>query len=124
VADSDPEPDRDRRHDGDCQGRSDDHQAAQDSQGCRRRHPRGYAGGQEGRPRSDFKKGTKWVKAKTASATVTAPGTYSWKHKPLKKGAFRVKASIATTRDVQGPKDGVQDAQGEMKPLPAAAAGR
>jgi hypothetical protein len=47
--------------------------------------------------RVDFKKGTKWVKAKTASATVTATGTYSWKYKPLKKGTFRVKASIATT---------------------------
>ena len=47
--------------------------------------------------RVDFKKGTKWVKAKTASATVTATGTYSWKYKPMKRGTFRVKASIATT---------------------------
>ena len=47
--------------------------------------------------RVDLKKGSKWVKAKTAKATVTATGTYSWKYKPLKKGTFRVKASIATT---------------------------
>jgi hypothetical protein len=47
--------------------------------------------------RVDFKKGTKWVKAKTASATVTTLGAYSWKYKPLKKGTFRVKASIAAT---------------------------
>jgi hypothetical protein len=47
--------------------------------------------------RVDLKKGKKWVKAKTAKATVTATGTYSWKYKPLKKGTFRVKASIAGT---------------------------
>ena len=50
--------------------------------------------------RVDFKKGAKWVKAKTASATVTATGTYSWKYKPLKKGTFRVKASIAAKTGV------------------------
>ncbi len=50
--------------------------------------------------RVDFKKGTKWVKAKTASATVTATGAYSWKYKPLKKGTFRVKASIAAMTGV------------------------
>ena len=44
--------------------------------------------------RVDFKKGTKWVKAKTANAIVTAAGAYSWKYKPLKKGTFRVRASI------------------------------
>jgi hypothetical protein len=47
--------------------------------------------------RVDFKKGTKWVKAKTATATVTAAGAFSWKYKPLKKGTFRVKASVAAT---------------------------
>ncbi len=50
--------------------------------------------------RVDFKKGTKWVKAKTASATVTKTGTYSWTYKPLKKGTFRLKASIAARAGV------------------------
>ena len=53
--------------------------------------------GQKVALRVDLKKGTKWVKAKTATATVTAAGAYSWKYKPLKKGTFRVKASVAAT---------------------------
>ena len=47
--------------------------------------------------RVDIKKGTKWVKTKVVSRTVTTTGAYSWKYKPLKRGAFRVKASIAAT---------------------------
>ncbi len=46
---------------------------------------------------AQLKKGTKWVKAKTASATITSTGAYSWKYKPAKKGAYRMKASIAKT---------------------------
>ena len=47
--------------------------------------------------RVDFKKGAKWIKAKTGSATVAASGAYSWTYKPGKKGTFRVTASIAKT---------------------------
>ena len=61
--------------------------------------------------RVDFKKGTKWVKAKTASATVTALGAYSWKYKPLKKGTFRVKTSVAKTATGQGLEDCIQAVQ-------------
>ncbi|MEI6451967.1 MAG: carboxypeptidase-like regulatory domain-containing protein [Actinomycetes bacterium] len=44
-----------------------------------------------------MKKGSAWVKAKTASATITSTGAYSWKHKPTKKGAYRVQAKTAKT---------------------------
>ena len=37
------------------------------------------------------------MKAKTAAATISATGSYSWKYKPAKKGAYRMKASIAKT---------------------------
>jgi hypothetical protein len=43
------------------------------------------------------KAGTKWVAAKSATATVTSAGAYSWKYKPLKKGSYRVRASIAAS---------------------------
>ena len=44
---------------------------------------------------AQLKKASKWVKAKTASATITATGAYSWKYKPAKKGAYRIQAAIA-----------------------------
>jgi hypothetical protein len=43
------------------------------------------------------KAGTKWVKAKSAGATVSATGAYSWSYKPTKKGTYRTTASIAAT---------------------------
>jgi hypothetical protein len=44
------------------------------------------------------KVGAKWVKAKTVACTVNATsGAYSYVYKPLKKGAYRVKTSIAKT---------------------------
>ena len=46
---------------------------------------------------AQLKKGTKWVKAKTSSALITSTGAYSWKYKPAKKGAYRMKGAIAKT---------------------------
>ena len=46
---------------------------------------------------AQLKKGKKWVKAKTGSATITSTGAYSWKYKPAKKGAYRLRATIAKT---------------------------
>ncbi len=47
--------------------------------------------------KAEMKKGTKWVKAKTGSVTLSATGTYKWTYKPLKKGSYRVTARIAAT---------------------------
>ena len=45
-------------------------------------------------------------------------GRLQLEYKPLKKGTFRVKASIvAKTGGLQGLDDGEQDVQGEVKPL-------
>jgi hypothetical protein len=44
------------------------------------------------------KVGTKWVKMKaTATATVTAGGSYAWTYKAVKKGAHRVTLTIKAT---------------------------
>ena len=43
------------------------------------------------------KKGSKWLKAKTASAKISSTGVYRWKYKPTKKGPYRVHAAIAKT---------------------------
>jgi hypothetical protein len=43
------------------------------------------------------KKGTKWVKAKTAVAVITSTGAYTWKYRPAKRGAYRMRATIANT---------------------------
>lgn len=40
---------------------------------------------------------TTWVAAKSATATITAAGAYSWKYTPLKRGYYRVRASIAAS---------------------------
>ena len=37
------------------------------------------------------KSGTKWVKAKTATATASATGAYSWKYKVTKKASYQAK---------------------------------
>ena len=44
-----------------------------------------------------MKKGAKWVTTKTASAPISPSGTYSWKYKPAKKGAYRMQTTIAET---------------------------
>ena len=43
------------------------------------------------------KNGARWVKVKRVARTISATGTYSWKYKPLKRGAYRMKATIAKT---------------------------
>ena len=43
------------------------------------------------------KVGTKWVKMKAATKTVSAAGAFSWTYKAVKKGPHRVTASIAKT---------------------------
>ena len=40
-----------------------------------------------------FKSGSKWKNVKTAKATVSATGTYSWTYKPGKKGSYRIQAA-------------------------------
>jgi len=43
------------------------------------------------------KNGARWVKVKRVARTISATGTYSWKYKPLKRGAYRMRATIAKT---------------------------
>jgi hypothetical protein len=42
-------------------------------------------------------KSGRWVAIKSVKRTISATGTYSWKHKPAKKGAYRTRATIAKT---------------------------
>jgi len=44
-----------------------------------------------------LKKGAKWIKVKSMARTISASGAYSWKYKPAKKGAYRMRAAIAKT---------------------------
>jgi photosystem II stability/assembly factor-like uncharacterized protein len=46
---------------------------------------------------AQLKKGAKWVKAKSMARTISASGAYSWKYKPAKRGAYRMRAAIAKT---------------------------
>jgi predicted secreted protein len=46
---------------------------------------------------AQLKKGSKWVKAKTASATINSTGSYSWRYKSAKRGTYRIEAAIAKT---------------------------
>jgi hypothetical protein len=48
---------------------------------------------------AQMKRNGKWIKAKTASATIEATGAYSWKYTPAKKGAYRVRAAITKTAE-------------------------
>jgi len=41
------------------------------------------------------KKGAKWVTVKSTSRTIGLSGAYSWKYKPAKRGAYRMRATIA-----------------------------
>lgn len=43
------------------------------------------------------KKGAKWLKVKSTGRTTSAAAAYSWKYKPARKGAYRMKAAIAKT---------------------------
>jgi hypothetical protein len=43
------------------------------------------------------KSGSKWVKAKSANATASTTGTYSWKYKATKKASYQVKVSVSAT---------------------------
>ena len=68
------------------------------------------------------KVGTKWVKMKTVTKTVSAAGAFSWTYKTVKKGPHRVTASIAKTTHPHR-QEARQVVQGEVKRLPAATAG-
>jgi hypothetical protein len=43
------------------------------------------------------KSGTKWVKAKSTTATASATGGFSWKYKVTKKASYQVKVSVKAT---------------------------
>ena len=43
------------------------------------------------------KQGTRWVKVKRVARTISATGTYGWRYKPAKRGAYRMRATIAKT---------------------------
>jgi hypothetical protein len=43
------------------------------------------------------KKSGRWVTVKTKLRLISATGTYSWKYKPLRKGAYRMRAQVAKT---------------------------
>jgi hypothetical protein len=45
------------------------------------------------------KHGTKWLKLKSTGRTISATGSYSWKYEPARKGAYRIKATIAKTAE-------------------------
>ena len=43
------------------------------------------------------KRGAAWVKVKTAAATISSTGAYSWKYKPARRGVYRVRGTISKT---------------------------
>jgi hypothetical protein len=43
------------------------------------------------------KRGARWVTVKSVARTISASGVYSWKYKPAKRGAYRMRATIAKT---------------------------
>jgi len=43
------------------------------------------------------KRGARWVTLRSTKRTISATGAYSWKYKPAKKGAYRMRATIAKT---------------------------
>ncbi len=51
-----------------------------------------------------MKKGSKYVKAKTATAKVGTTGKYSFTYKPTKKGTYRIQSAIKATDDFAGSK--------------------
>ena len=48
------------------------------------------------------KKSGKFVTVKTAKATVSATGKYSFTYKPTKKGSYQVRAVVKATDDFAG----------------------
>jgi hypothetical protein len=54
--------------------------------------------------KAEMKKGTKWVNAKTGTATASAAGLYTWTYKPTKKGSYRVTATILPSAAYLGSK--------------------
>ena len=43
------------------------------------------------------KRGARWVTLKSVARTISASGAYSWKYKPARRGAYRMRATIAKT---------------------------
>jgi C1A family cysteine protease len=43
------------------------------------------------------KRGARWVKVKSVARTISATCAYSWKYKPARRGAYRMRATIAKT---------------------------
>ena len=43
------------------------------------------------------KKGARWVTLKSVTRTISASGAYSWKYKPARRGAYRMRTTIAKT---------------------------
>ena len=43
------------------------------------------------------KRSARWVTLKSVKRTISATGAYSWKYKPAKRGAYRMKATLAKT---------------------------
>jgi len=43
------------------------------------------------------KRGARWVTLKRVARTISLTGAYSWKYKPARRGAYRMRATIAKT---------------------------
>jgi hypothetical protein len=43
------------------------------------------------------KRGARWVTVKSVARTISASGAYSWKYKPVTRGAYHMRATIAKT---------------------------
>jgi len=43
------------------------------------------------------KRGARWVTLKRVARTISASGAYIWKYKPARRGAYRMRATIAKT---------------------------
>ena len=43
------------------------------------------------------KRGARWVTLKSVARTISASGAYIWKYKPARRGAYRMRATIAKT---------------------------
>jgi hypothetical protein len=43
------------------------------------------------------KRGARWVTVKSVARTISASGAYSWKYKPVTRGAYHMRAAIAKT---------------------------
>ena len=43
------------------------------------------------------KRGARWVKVKRVARTISASGAYGWTYRPARRGAYRMRATIART---------------------------